>query len=121
MREQLGARALIRELRKHAPRWGETLPALPGIAFEVLRQARDGKLRVEMHSKEIERVRREIRRSNQRTVLAVVGAALILSAAALLGLDGYSPRIIAGAPLMTWILGGLGVYLVLAAWPGNED
>ncbi len=121
MREQLGARALIRELRKHAPRWGETLPALPGIAFEVLRQARDGKLRVEMHSKEIERVRREIRRSNQRTVLAVVGAALIVSAAALLGLDGYSPRVVAGAPLMTWILGGLGVYLVLAAWPGNED
>ncbi len=121
MREQLGARALIRELRKHAPRWGETLPALPGIAFEVLRQARDGKLRVEMHSKDIERVRREIRRSNQRTVLAVVGAALIVSAAALLGLDGYSPRIVAGAPLMTWILGGLGVYLVLAAWPGSEE
>ncbi len=121
MRDQLGARALIRELKKHAPRWGETLPALPGIAFEVLRQARDGKLRVEMNSKEIERVRREIRRSNQRTVLAVVGAALILSAAALLGLDGYSPRIFAGAPLMTWILGGLGVYLVLAAWPSDSE
>ncbi len=121
MRDQLGARALIRELKKHAPRWGETLPALPGIAFEVLRQARDGKLRVEMSSKEIERVRREIRRSNQRTVLAVVGAALILSAAALLGLDGYAPRIIAGAPLLTWVLGGLGVYLVLAAWPGDSE
>ncbi len=121
MRDQLGARALIRELKKHAPRWGETLPALPGIAFEVLRQARDGKLRVEMNSKEIERVRREIRRSNQRTVLAVVGAALILSAAALLGLDGYSPRLVAGAPLMTWILGGLGVYLVLAAWPSDSE
>ena len=121
MRDQLGARALVRELKKHAPRWGETLPALPGIAFEVLRQARDGKLRLEMNSKEIERVRREIRRSNQRTVLAVVGAALILSAAALLGLDGHSPRIVAGAPLMTWLLGGLGVYLVLAAWPSEND
>lgn len=121
MRDQLGARALIRELKKHAPRWGETLPALPGIAFEVLRQARDGKLRVEMSSKEIESVRREIRRANQRTVLAVVGAALILSAAALLGLDGHSPRIIAGAPLLTWVLGALGVYLVLAALPTDHD
>ncbi len=121
MRDQLGARALIRELKKHAPRWGETLPALPGIAFEVLRQARDGKLRVEMSSKEIESVRREIRRANQRTVLAVVGAALILSAAALLGLDGHSPRIIAGAPLLTWVLGALGVYLVLAALPNDHD
>ncbi len=121
MRDQLGARALIRELKKHAPRWGETLPALPGIAFEVLRQARDGKLRVEMSSKEIESVRREIRRANQRTVLVVVGAALILSATALLGLDGYSPRIIAGAPLLTWVLGALGVYLVLAALPNDHD
>ncbi len=121
MRDQLGARALIRELKKHAPRWGETLPALPGIAFEVLRQARDGKLRVEMSSKEIESVRREIRRANQRTVLVVVGAALILSATALLGLDGYSPRMIAGAPLLTWVLGALGVYLVLAALPNDHD
>lgn len=121
MRDQLGARALIRELKKHAPRWGETLPALPGVAFDVLRQARDGKLRVEMSSKEIESVRREIRRANQRTVLAVVGAALILSATALLGLDGYSPRIIAGAPLLTWVLGALGVYLVLAALPNDHD
>jgi ubiquinone biosynthesis protein len=121
MRDQLGARAIVRELKKHAPRWGEMLPALPGMVFEVLHQARDGKLRVEMNSKQIERVRLEIRRSNQRTVLAVVGAAFILSAAALLGLDGFSPRIIAGAPLMTWLLGGLGVYLVLAAWPREND
>ncbi|HEX9584409.1 MAG TPA: ubiquinone biosynthesis regulatory protein kinase UbiB [Gammaproteobacteria bacterium] len=121
MRDQLGTRALLRELKTHAPRWGEVMPALPGLAFEVLRQARDGKLRVEMNARELYRIRREIRRANQRTVLAVVGAACIVGAATLLGLDGYSPRMIAGAPVLTWVLGALGVYFVLAAWSDADE
>ncbi len=121
MRDQLGTRALLRELKTHAPRWGETMPALPGLAFEVLRQARDGKLRVEMTSRDLSRMRKELKRANQRTVLAVIGAAFILSAAALLGLDGFSPRMLGGAPVMTWVLGAIGVYFVVAAWPGEGD
>ncbi|MDX1512681.1 MAG: ubiquinone biosynthesis regulatory protein kinase UbiB [Gammaproteobacteria bacterium] len=121
MRDQLGTRALLRELKTHAPRWGEVLPALPGLAFEVFRQARDGKLRVEMNSRELSRIRRELKLANQRTVLAVIGAACILGAAALLGLDGYSPRMLAGAPVLSWVLGGLGLYFVIAAWPDADD
>lgn len=121
MRDQLGTRALFRELKTHAPRWGEVAPALPGLAYEVLKQARDGKLRVEMNSRELYRIRREVRRANQRTVLAVIGAACIVSAATLLGLDGYSPRMIGGAPVLTWVLGILGVYFVIAAWPDADD
>lgn len=116
MREHLGRRALLRELRKNAPRWGETLPAVPALAYEVLRQARDGKLRMETTTNEIARVRGEIRRANQRTVLAIVGAALIVSAAVLLGLDGFAPPVVAGAPVMSWVLGVLGGWLVLMAW-----
>ena len=121
MRDQLGTRALLRELKTHAPRWGETMPALPGLAFEVLRQARDGKLRVEMTSRDLSLMRKELKRANQRTVLAVIGAAFILSAAALLGLDGFSPRMLGGAPITTWVLGAIGVYFVVAAWPGEGD
>lgn len=116
MQEHLGRQAMLRELRKNAPRWGETLPALPGLAYEVLRQARDGKLRMGATTHEIDRVRTEIRRANQRTVLSVVGAACIVSAAVLLGLDGFAPTTVAGVPVMTWALGALGGYLVLAAW-----
>ena len=70
---------------------------------------------VEMSSEELIRMRRELRRANQRTVLAVVGSALILSAAALMGLDGQPSPLVGGAPLLTWMLGGLGAYMVLAA------
>ena len=119
MQNQLGPRAMWRELKQQAPRWGEMLPALPGLVHEVLRQARAGQLRVEMNSVDLNRMRREIRRANQRTVLAVAGSALILSAAALLGAGAPEP-IMGGAPLLSWLLGGLGMYMVLVAWPGED-
>ncbi len=121
VRERIGGQAMLRELQKQAPRWGETVPILPGLAYEVLRQARDGKLRLASNSEELERVRREIRRSNQRTVLAVVGSAFILSAAILLGLDGFSPTMLGEAPVVSWLLGTVGLYLVWVAWPSRDD
>ena len=42
------------------------------------------------------------------------------SAALLLGLQPDDAERVAGAPLLTWILGGLGAYMFIAAWPGDE-
>ena len=120
MREQLGPQALVRELKSHAPRWGETLPALPGLAHEVLRQARSGKLRVEIAPTEMDKIRREMRRSNQRTVLGVVGTGLIVAAVMLLAAEGGAGGDGATVPLMTWILGGLGAYVIIAALPWSD-
>ena len=120
MREQLGPRALVRELKTHAPRWGETLPALPGLAHEVLRQARSGKLRVEIAPTEIDKIRREMRRSNQRTVLGVVGTGLILSAVLLLAAQEGAATDAGSVPLMTWVLGVLGGYMIIAALPWSD-
>ena len=121
VRERVGTKALLREFRNQVPRWGEMAPLLPGLAFDVLRQVRDGSLKVESDTRELKAVRREIRRANQRMVLAVVGAAFVVSAALLIGLDGFSPRMVGGAPLMSWVFGLLGLYLILAAWPSGHD
>ena len=121
MREQLGPRAVVRELKSHAPRWGEILPALPGLAHEVLRQARSGKLRVEIAPAELDKIRREMRRSNQRTVLGVVGAGLIVAAVVLLAVQEGATAQAASVPLLTWMLGGIGAYMVIAALPWDSD
>jgi ubiquinone biosynthesis protein len=121
MREQLGTRALMRELKSHAPRWGETLPALPGLAHEVLRQARSGKLRVELAPTEIDKIRREMRRSNQRTVLGVVGTGLVVAAVVLLAVQERAANELGSVPVLTWILGGLGLYMIIAALPWDSD
>ena len=119
MSEQLGGKALVRELRRQAPQWGESLPRLPGLAYEVLTMAREGRLEVTMRSEDLNRIRGELKAANRRTVQAVIGAALILSAAAIFGLDGYQPPMLAGVPVASWILGAIGAWLVVAAWPSD--
>jgi len=121
MHDQVGPRALARELRRQAPRWMEMLPVMPGLVHDLLRDAKRGKLRIENRSPDLRELRRELRESGQRTVLAIVGGALIVSAVVLLRLDGYALRLVAGAPLLTWVLGALGTLLVSAAWSKGRD
>ena len=124
VRDRVGVKATLKELHKQAPRWGEIFPALPAVVYEVLRKANEGKLRVSSNSDELVRLRLEIRRANQRSVMATVGAAFLISSAVLLGLDGYVPTMLStifgDAPLMSWVLGLLGLYLVWAGWPGRD-
>ena len=120
MSEQLGGKALLRELKAQVPRWSEMLPRLPALAYEVMEQARDGRLEMRIKSEDLELVRREVKRANQRTVLAIIGAALLMSASVIYGLDGFQPTMIAGAPLLSWLLGGVGVCVLVAAWPGED-
>ena len=119
MDRQLGFRAAWRELRRQAPRWGEVLPTLPSLAHEVLQQARRGQLQVEFASRDIESIRGDMRRANRRTVRAVVGSALVVSAVLCVAMGAPGPLVL-GAPVLGWVLGIVGGGLVLAAWPGKD-
>jgi len=116
MSEQVGARAFAGRLRHSLPEWSERLPELPGLLHRTLQQAAEGKLRLQWESQELEKLRRQIRRSGQRTRTAIVGSALLISAALVYALDGYSPVMLGGAPLLTWLLGGIALVLLIAAW-----
>lgn len=121
MSEQIGTRAFLNRLKQNVPQWGEKLPEIPALVHEVLHQARHGKLEVRTNSDELQKIRREIRRANQRTFFAIVGASLMISAALIFGLDGYAPRMAYGAPVLSWVLGGLGVVILLTTWPRRND
>lgn len=121
MSEQLGARAVLGRLRNNIPVWGEKLPELPGLIHSALTTVTDGTLQVQGHREELERIRREIQRSNQRTYKAIVGGSLILSAALIIGLDGYALPMWGEAPILTWLLGGLGAMVWLLSWPDDRE
>lgn len=117
MSEQLGTRAFINRIKKNAPIWSEKMPEIPGLFHAVLDKANKGKLEIQWKSEELEKIRKEIRQANQRTITAIAGAALIIGSMILLGLDGYAPRMMGDMPLGTWLLGGIGAWLfVFSFW-----
>ena len=117
MSEQVGTRALFNRLRENAPQWGERMPEIPMLFHEVLTQARQGRLTLNTDPTEWQKIRTEIRQSNRRSVYAIIGSALVISAALLIGLDGYSPRMLGNYPILSWILGTGGLILLLHSLP----
>ena len=113
MHERLGVRGLARGLKDNLPRWLDRLPDLPNKTIDIIERLRDGKIQVELKASELEKIRREIKRSNQRTVLATVGSAFVICAAVIFGLDGFSPAMVGGVPYLTWLFGGLGMGLLV--------
>ncbi len=76
MREQLGWRGMMRELREEAPLWARTLPQIPRLMHRVLTD--DAPRRLEAAIRDLERAQRR-----QTLVMAVIAAILALLAAGL--------------------------------------
>jgi ubiquinone biosynthesis protein len=121
IREQIGPKAFIKHLRINFPMWAERLPQIPNMLYDVLQQAKEGTLKVELQDKQMSELRREIRRANRRTWGAIVGGSLLLSATILAALDGFAKPMLGDLPVYSWILGGFGVAILLAAWPDYRD
>ncbi|MGB7932820.1 MAG: ubiquinone biosynthesis regulatory protein kinase UbiB [Gammaproteobacteria bacterium] len=120
MSEQIGVRALVRNLKESVPALTETLPEVPLLAHKLLEQATTGKLRMEWTSAELRGLRNEIKRANRRTINAIVGTGLLLGAAIIYGLDGHAPTVIFGAPMLSWLCGGLGLAILAINWTENS-
>ena len=121
MSEQVGMRAFFQGMGQEAPRWAERLPQVPALLYDVLRRAESGELKVVVSPAEWEDLRQTLQHGQQRIYLAITGAALVISAAVILGLDGYAPNMLGSAPLLSWILGGIGAFLLIASWPGGRE
>jgi ubiquinone biosynthesis protein len=121
MSEQLGPRSLLRNIKESIPDWNEALPAMPALTRRFLEQATSGKLQLQWSSQELQRLRHEVQRANRRTIGAITGTGLLLASAIIYGLDGYAPSVVLGAPLLSWVSAGLGIFLLLLSWPGDDD
>jgi len=112
MDEQVGTKAMIRGFKENLPYIVEKMPELPSLVYSALKNSTEG------HDKgrqieEMKKLREEIRRGNQRNVIAIGGASLLISAFLIFGLDGYSSTMFMGAPVISWILGGVGTFFLL--------
>ncbi len=121
-KEKIGPKATARRIKDKLPHWAEQLPEIPEMLHQVLSDASKGTLEIQWKSVELEKMQRNMQRNHHRTISAITGGSLVIAAAIILGLDGYAPRMVADAPLLTWILGGAGGLLLLNSWgSGSKD
>ena len=107
MKEQLGFRSFAKQIKHHAPLWLEQLPEFPGQVFDVVQQARHGKLRINYQSKTLDRIEHKIESQSKSTIQAILSAALLISSAIL-----YSGNMLIEAEVLAGlgVIGGLWAY-----------
>ncbi|MBT6272829.1 MAG: ubiquinone biosynthesis regulatory protein kinase UbiB [Chromatiales bacterium] len=120
MRGRLGPRAVLGELGRHAPQWGEMLPRLPGLAHDVLAQGRAGQLRVKVTHDELDKLSGLYRLAMRRLIAAVAGASFVLSAAVIYSGSLGGSTVLGSAPWLVWTLGVVGLGLLALAWITEE-
>ncbi len=113
LQERTSWKAALNNIRQEMPVWAETLPKLPAMLHELTQQAQSGKL--QLSSPDINQLKQEIRTASYRSSATVSGAAFIIGAAIIKGLDGYGSTIIAGMPVLSWLFGLIGALLLLRA------
>ncbi len=128
MSEQVGARAILRSLRRNAPEWSEKLPEIPGLLHQWLSQATEPgngqKAGADAGGvlQELTEVRWEIRRANRRLFRAIVGSAFVISASIIyVYADPTTTSMLGNAPLLTWMLAGLGGFVLIFSWPSHRS
>lgn len=99
--------ASLEKIRQQLP---VILDALPDALIRGLHRLSGQDDAASVQERKLEQLRQEIREGQRRSGLLVIGAALVVSAAVLLGLDGYRPVMWLNAPPLTWLLGGLGAW-----------
>jgi ubiquinone biosynthesis protein len=114
--ERVGIRQLWRKAVEQTPRWAERLPEIPGLMYQALARAAEGRVDSQKQIRTIERLAQQLKRQHERMLFAVVGTGLVIAAALLLGLEGTPPIMLWRAPLMTWLLGSAGAFSLLVAW-----
>ncbi len=114
MEEQVGAQSMLLAMRENLPYVVEKLPEMPGLIYTAIKNIAEGGEN-EQQLQEIRKLRDDIRRSNQRTVMTIAGTGLLLGGLITFGLDGFTPTLVWGAPLVSWISGGLGAFILLVA------
>jgi len=126
MSEQVGVRSVLRNIRRNAPEWSEQLPEIPGLLHQWLTQATEqgghDKAGNDQALTQLTEVRWEIRRANRRLFRAIVGSAFVLSASIIyVYADPTSTTMLGNAPLLTWMLGGLGGFVLIFSWPSHRS
>ena len=113
MKDKIGPRSFFKHLKENAPLWAEQLPKIPQLVFDVLEQAKKGKLKVELNDTQMQQIKDEIKFGNNRSLRAIAGGSLLITAALLININlPFINETYANIPLL--VSSGIGITLLLS-------
>ncbi len=113
MKDKIGPRSFFKHLKENAPLWTEQLPKIPSLFFDVFEQAKKGELKVELNETQMRQIKQEIKSGNSRSLRAIIGGSLLITAALLINTD-LSFVTTTYSDLTKLITAGLGITLLLS-------
>ena len=116
LRERYSGRHLAREFRKRIPEIVTHAPDMPRLIREWLVQQTTGGHELRMRSADIAALVQVSREGQRKTVYAILGTGLMITAAVLFGLEAGGPKLL-GTAAAVWlaVIGATGAFY--AAWP----
>ncbi len=120
MLEKNGWQAALETLKQEIPQWATILPTLPRLLHQSHQQFQQ-QANQNQTSDSLKSVQKSIRNAGFRIAGALSGAAFIIGAAIIKGLDGYSPAMVGNLPLLSWVLGIAGGLLLFTSLSNKND
>lgn len=111
MEDQVGARAMLRNLKDDLPYLLEKLPEMPGLVYKGMKMYADGEYQSKQIN-ELKKIREQIDQNHQRSTFVTSGSAAIVGASIVYALADSVPMML-GAPVLAWLAGITGVLLVV--------
>jgi len=111
MQDQVGASAMLRNIKEDMPYLVEKMPEIPGLVYKSLKAYADGEYHLKQIN-EIEKIRHEIIRGRQSSLTVICGSSLFIAAAIVYSL-AKSALLLFGAPVLSWVLAVTGLLLVI--------
>ncbi len=111
MEEQVGPRALFRNLKDDMPYLIEKMPEMPGLIYKSLKAYADGEYHLKQ-IKELETIRQELEQNQQRSSYVTSGSAALIAASVVYTFAESVP-VMLGAPMLAWVAGITGLALII--------
>lgn len=111
MREQMGPKRVMEEVRKQAPEWAGQLPQIPNLFFSALTQIAHQQEYTQIQTEEIKQIRKEIKQGRKGLPFRLLG--LLSFAAAWITIDPASLERLQTADLLSMVLFLVGLYLLV--------
>jgi ubiquinone biosynthesis protein len=111
MEDQIGARAMLRNMKDDLPYLLEKLPEMPGLVYKSLKAYADGEYHQQQVT-ELKKIRLQIDQNHQRSTYVTSGSAAIIGASVIYALADSVPMML-GAPVLAWLSAITGILLVI--------